>query len=61
MPAPGALKRQGWTEEERKEIYDYANAHPDLTWRVTAFFTSSRAVPGPLYLILPLPHVNSLI
>ncbi|KAF8442555.1 hypothetical protein BGX38DRAFT_1144147 [Terfezia claveryi] len=33
MPASGALKRQGWTEEERKEIYDYASAYPDLTWR----------------------------
>jgi len=33
MPASGALERQGWTEEERKEIYDYANTYPDLTWR----------------------------
>ena len=33
MPASGALKRQGWMEEERKEIYDYAQAYPELTWR----------------------------
>jgi len=35
MPASGVLKRQGWTEVERKEIYDYANTQPDLTWRGT--------------------------
>ena len=33
MPASGASKRQGWKEEERKEIHDYAHAYPVLTWR----------------------------
>ena len=33
MSASGALKRQGWTDEERKEIYDYGRAYPGLTWR----------------------------
>ena len=33
MPASGSFKRQGWTEEERKEIYQYAHTHPNPTWR----------------------------
>ena len=48
MPASSALKRQGWKEEERKEIYDYAHAY------ITAFFTSSGDDPGS-----PVPSSSS--